>query len=1221
MTTRQTVCVRVPQGTGRNASDMVRYVFRSLLHYWRPHIVVMLAVAVSTAVIGGALIVGDSVRASLRQMTLGRLGGISHVLHTPRFVREQLAADIAASALTIQDLPEDVVIAPAILTVGSVERTDADRLLRRAAGTTIAGVHPQHWELFDTGGVQAPTENGIVLGHRTAQDLQAAIGDSLSVWVELPSSVPRDSLLGEREETTVELVLSVEGVLSEHAGASRFSLQAAQQLPHNAFVSLMTIQQRLRLDERVPGRRNPTAHPARVNSLLIGRKEHPARATVSDSSRMQSLITADLQGAERLQQHLRKSLTVEDPGLRFRTINEQGYVSVESDSMILEDPLSDAVRKAASAIGMRAVPTLVYLANEINAAARTSTNSRYSMYSIIAGLDFSTPDPLGPFRLSDGTPVPELGDDDILLSHWLAEDLQVSVGDIVQARWHDVGSHGDLPETHHAFTVRGIFAADDPVSIDRDLTPFVDGVTNVESFGDWDQPFEMEMNRITERDDEYWEQYRATPKAFVSIRTAERFWSSRFGHYTSIRVAADGTRLTPDRLTLLSERLQTEIRPLLDPQRLGLMIRPLRVEGLLASEGANDFTQLFVGFSFFLILSAILLAALMFQLSVRQRVNQIGLMEAVGFTPSRARRFFVIEGLTVAAIGLLPGGLLAVGFAKLMIHGLTTWWVGATGTRFLLLDVRPEKVAIAAGICFALSGVVIQETVRRTSRRTVRDLLNGMTSDEQSDIGPSLTNRLLSYLFPVSVAVAAGMPIAVLTEMLPSGEAFQGLTWKVIGFFLAGFGWLVSGLLLLRTSLMRRAGDAVTSSQVATLSGLALANAARNPQRSLMTTALIAFAAFVIVAAAAGRRDPTSEDPDLKSGNGGFSLVAESSLPILFDLNTAEGRTRLGLSAVAGRALPEGTRVFGFRVKPGQDASCLNLFQTTVPTLLGATPEFIQRGGFRFTGTPMTGDDGNAWLRLKDRLPDSTLSSGAPIAVPTIPVIGDMNTLQYSLKKGLNDVIYYPDEKTPQYALKIAGMLDGSVFQGVLVMSDENLRRLAPEVSGNRYFLVETAPSVNMDDVAATLETVLREYGVDTERVSRRLADFLAVQNTYLSTFQMLGGLGLLVGTFGLATVMLRNVLERRTEIGLLRALGFLSSRLVALIAIENTLLLGWGIVTGTVAAAVAMLPHLLSTGADVPWLYLSGTLIIVVAFGTIAVIFPVLATLRVSVRDVLSGD
>jgi ABC-type antimicrobial peptide transport system permease subunit len=240
--------------------------------------------------------------------------------------------------------------------------------------------------------------------------------------------------------------------------------------------------------------------------------------------------------------------------------------------------------------------------------------------------------------------------------------------------------------------------------------------------------------------------------------------------------------------------------------------------------------------------------------------------------------------------------------------------------------------------------------------------------------------------------------------------------------------------------------------------------------------------------------------------------------------------------------------------------------------------------------------------------------------IPAIPVIGDMNTLQFSLKKKIGDVILMPDDQQPQFALQIVGMLDSSIFQGVLVMSEANLQRVDSTVSGFRYFLIETADAAgSVDQTAAALETALQSSGFDTERVSRRLADFLAVQNTYLSTFQMLGGLGLLIGTFGLAVVMLRNVLERRAEIALLRSLGFRSSRLAWLVLLENGLLLLWGLLTGTVAALVAMLPHLISTGADVPWLELAVTLALVAAVGTLAAVLPVRASWRVPIREVLS--
>jgi hypothetical protein len=96
------LCVRWLIGSDTfTIRTMIRFILRSIVFYQRSHLVVMLAVAVSTAVIGGALIVGDSVRASLREMTLSRLGGISQILHSPRFVREELADDLSRSGLDV----------------------------------------------------------------------------------------------------------------------------------------------------------------------------------------------------------------------------------------------------------------------------------------------------------------------------------------------------------------------------------------------------------------------------------------------------------------------------------------------------------------------------------------------------------------------------------------------------------------------------------------------------------------------------------------------------------------------------------------------------------------------------------------------------------------------------------------------------------------------------------------------------------------------------------------------------------------------------------------------------------------------------------------------------------------------------------------------------------------------------------------------------------------
>jgi len=122
------------------------------------------------------------------------------------------------------------------------------------------------------------------------------------------------------------------------------------------------------------------------------------------------------------------------------------------------------------------------------------------------------------------------------------------------------------------------------------------------------------------------------------------------------------------------------------------------------------------------------------------------------------------------------------------------------------------------------------------------------------------------------------------------------------------------------------------------------------------------------------------------------------------------------------------------------------------------------------------------------------------------------------------------------------------------------------------------------EEVAAVLEERLSDQGFDAVPAQRRLADLLAVQNTYLSTFQSLGALGLLLGTFGLAAVQARNVLERRRELGLLRAVGFRAARLAGLVMLENVALLVGGLLTGTLAALVALLPQLFAGGAAVTW-------------------------------------
>jgi ABC-type antimicrobial peptide transport system permease subunit len=146
-------------------------------------------------------------------------------------------------------------------------------------------------------------------------------------------------------------------------------------------------------------------------------------------------------------------------------------------------------------------------------------------------------------------------------------------------------------------------------------------------------------------------------------------------------------------------------------------------------------------------------------------------------------------------------------------------------------------------------------------------------------------------------------------------------------------------------------------------------------------------------------------------------------------------------------------------------------------------------------------------------------------------------------------------------------------------------------------FLVD-APAREAAAVSAALTRALRGRGLELTPAAARLNAFNAVQNTYLNTFQVLGALGLLLGSAGLGVVVLRNVLERRGELALLAAVGFTPRVLRRLVVAEHAVLQALGLAIGMVAAVFALLPVLLLPSAQLSYLPLAAMLALVFLSG-----------------------
>jgi ABC-type antimicrobial peptide transport system permease subunit len=200
--------------------------------------------------------------------------------------------------------------------------------------------------------------------------------------------------------------------------------------------------------------------------------------------------------------------------------------------------------------------------------------------------------------------------------------------------------------------------------------------------------------------------------------------------------------------------------------------------------------------------------------------------------------------------------------------------------------------------------------------------------------------------------------------------------------------------------------------------------------------------------------------------------------------------------------------------------------------------------------------------------------------------------------------------------LRIVASLRDSVLQSELIMSERQFTRLFPRNDGYRVFLIGTEPD-RAPAVSSALEDQLQDFGMDVQSTAERLASFHRVENTFLTTFQALGALGLVLGTLGLGTVLLRNVLERRRELAVLQATGYRRSHLVQMVMAESAFLLACGLALGVLCAGVAIAPAYMARAQAFPILPTLGLLAAVLAAGMLST---VMATRAVATSPLLEA-
>lgn len=821
-----------------------------------------------------------------------------------------------------------------------------------------------------------------------------------------------------------------------------------------------------------------------------------------------------------------------DAGLELRDTHSSGAVDLLGEAVFLPGYAT----AAAELDGWAPLSVGVHLADHLFADDRTIP------YAIVAGVV--------------GADAPLLARDEIALGEVTAADLGAGVGDEATLQLRAFAEDGTVGVFRRSFRVAAVLPMDG-LAGDGDLLPAYPGIANAGSCSDWAPGIPIDLEEIRPEDEAHWEAYRGAPRAFVHLDTARLLWGSRHGLVTSVRFTQP-----PSSTREIEEAILSGTRP----RDAGLVVIPVAERGRAAVQRASDLGSLVLGFSFFVLAAALLIQTLVFGLALRRRHREMGVLLALGFTPTRVRTIAVAEGAAVAAVGATLGAAAGPLYGLAMIRALAPLWADAGTAPALQLTWTAPAAGLLTSIAAAAGAMAV------VARRA--------TMTPPARILPSRVPGSASKPRAATYTILAGTSLAGTASLVRAAPPEDG--YAAAGYFLgAGFAVMVTGVLLWAASLhLAPTGSATISRAALVWRGLA-----RRKVEAVAAVTLVALCSFLVVAVEAYRRHPHADAGERTSGTGGFDLWAESMVPLV-DIPHPDAH---GL---------------GLRVRDGDEASCLNLNRPQQPRLIGAPTEALSRRG----AFSLLGSDEDPWALLDEPIDG------------VVPALADQNTLVWSLGMAVGDEIEVLDGHGRPVTLRLVGALSASILQGSVIVAEDRFVDLYPDEPGRRFFLLD---AVDAEPAAAAqaLGLDLARFGFVATPAVQRLARFHAVENTYLGLFQVLAGLALVLGCGGIGVLLLSQVAGRRRELAVLRALGFDRRRVMGLLVAEHLTVLAAGLGVGLVAALVATGPLALDPETGFPALAFTATLLGTAAAGTAWTLVAARLALRSAPADVLKEE
>ena len=676
------------------------------------------------------------------------------------------------------------------------------------------------------------------------------------------------------------------------------------------------------------------------------------------------------------------------------------------------------------------------------------------------------------------------------------------------------------------------------------------------------------------------------------------------------------------------------LRPAVAP--LGLEADNTKQDALeTADEAGSMFMSFFTTFGSFSIAAGILLIFLIFVMLAAERRGELGIARAVGTRRRHLVQMFLFEGMTYDLAAALVGALVGIAVAYGMVLALASAF--ATSDFQISYAEKPTSFVLAYAIGVLLTLVVVAFSAWRVSRMNIVAAIRNLPEDATEKkrrrrwvlgivgllVGVALassgvsSNDAVVLGLGVSIVILSLVPILRVFLPVRAVRTVAGLmliAWFLLPFdrWILGqpkvnFGIFVLGGLMIVVgaswTLMYNADVLLGTLGAATrrMRGLApvLKMSMAYPLRSLfrtgVTLAMFTLVVFTLVVGATTSGAFGNALNDKDAFGGGFDVRATGSPaePITDmtsavahapGLRPADFRAVASISTLAVKARQLDTT--------GKEASYV---------VHGADGAFLRNTTYRLAAWARGYSSAEAvWSAIRTR---PNLAVVDQFVVPrrenwTFGMAPDFKLKGFYLEDKTFDPVRVAvrDQQTgKRLVLRVVGVLSDSTpeFMGGMWTSQRSVGSTFGDRVLPTTYLFALRPGLDAEATAAKIESEFLANGVEADSLAKLLSDTVAANRTMNRLVMGFMGLGLIVGVAALGVISARSVVERRQQIGVLRAIGFRKRMVQLAFLLESSFVALSAIVVGTGLGLVVAhnvidnarrQPSWQNLGFDVPW-------------------------------------